>query len=231
MGTRTHRRQETRREIKREKQEEREQDGPRRARAGNPRKRQRKRQGGRREWHRVGKVPPWSEDKVSFSKTRSQLSMWIRRPWFEEEKAQARRQPSAMRSSQRTPERPSQGGRGQGWGQRCRDGGGAGSKVSWRRGRNGPRAVLKLYLLSSGGPQEGKQRQAERAGRAGPSAGHKQTQASWCQPEAGLPITHLPGLRRKDLWKKRRERREKERKVRACVLRKRLHPVSQLWME
>lgn len=108
--------------------------------------------------------------------------------------------PSAMSTSrQQTPKRPSQGGRGEGWGQGGRDGGGASSQVSQAQGRDGPRTSPEGRPPSSRGPRGGQEPEVESSGRAGPGAERKWAQASWCQREAVRPGTCLPGLQRKDL--------------------------------
>lgn len=121
--------------------------------------------------------------------------------------------PSAMSTSrQQTPKRPSQGGRGEGWGQGGRDGGGVSSQVSQAQGRNRPRTSPEGRPPSSRGPRGGEQPEVESSGRAAPGAERKRTQASWCGLEAGWPVTCLPGLQRKDLQE---GEGEKERKIRA----------------
>lgn len=99
-----------------------------------------------------------------------------------------------MHSSQRTPKCPSQRGQGEGWGPGCRDGGGVGGEVSQVTDRNRPRISPKDLPLSSRGLRGEGQLEAECAHRAWPSAERMQTQASWCGPEAVLPITCFPGL-------------------------------------
>lgn len=132
-----------------------------------------------------------------------------------------------MHSSQRTPKCPSQRGQGEGWGPGCRDGGGVGGEVSQVTGRNRPRTSPEDLPLSSRGLRREGQLEAECAHRAWPSAERMQTQASWCGPEAVLPITCFPGLLQEEGGG---EKGEKERKIRACV-RKILHPSSQIWLD
>lgn len=72
-------------------------------------------------------------------------------------------------------------------------------ELSHVKGRNRPRTSPEGPPPSSRRPQGRGQLGAERSGRAGPWAEWKQAQASWCRPEAVLPITCLPGLQRKDL--------------------------------
>lgn len=102
-----------------------------------------------------------------------------------------------------------------------------GGEVSQVTGRNRPRISPEDLPLSSRGLRGEGQLEAECAHRAWPSAERMQTQASWCGPEAVLPITCFPGLLQEEVGG---EKEEKERKIRACV-RKILHPSSQIWLD
>ena len=104
------------------------------------------------------------------------------------------------------PRRP---GRGLGWG--CRDGGGVSSEVRQVKRRNRPKTSPEVLPPSSGGLQGAGQPKAECSGTAGPRAEPKQLQASWCGPEAVLPITCLPGLQKRTCREKGgRQKEEKD---------------------
>lgn len=104
-----------------------------------------------------------------------------------------------MHSSQQTLKCPGQVGRAEGWGRQCCDGGGVSGEASQVKGRSRPRTSPEVLPPSSWGLRGEGQSEAECSGRAGPRAEQKQTQASWCRPEAVLPITCLPGLQKKTL--------------------------------
>lgn len=91
-------------------------------------------------------------------------------------------------------------------------------------GRNRPRTSPKDLPLSSRGLWGKGQPEAECAHRAWPSTEWMQTQASWCGPEAVLPITCFPGLLQEEVGG---EKGETERKISKCV-RKILHSSSQI---
>lgn len=116
------------------------------------------------------------------------------------EGAQGGNKPLIMSSSWQM--RPSQGDQGQGWSSGCRDGERGNREVSQVKGR--PSAEVRLS--SSSRPWEGEPQAPECSGRERPRAEPEQIQASWCWPEAVLPITELPGLQRKDLLGKREKR-------------------------
>lgn len=90
--------------------------------------------------------------------------------------------------------------------------------------------VLKFYPPSSRALRGEGQLEAECSRRAGPGVERKQTQASWCGPEAVLPITCFPGFQKKTCGKTGDGEEGEERKIKACV-RKTLHPISQILME
>lgn len=136
-----------------------------------------------------------------------------------------------MYSSQQTLKYPGQVGRGEGWGRQCCDGGGASGEASQVKGRNRPRTSPEVLSPSSWGLRGEGQSEAECSGRAGPWAKQKQTQASWCRPEAVLPITCLLGLQKKTCRKEGfGEKGEKKRKISAQI-REILHPSLQMLME
>lgn len=69
-----------------------------------------------------------------------------------------------------------------------------GGKVSQVTGRNRPRTNSEDLPPSSRRMRGEGQPEADCSHRARPSAERVQTQASWCGPEAVLPITCFPGL-------------------------------------
>lgn len=92
---------------------------------------------------------------------------------------------------------PQPGKPGEGWSRGCRDGGGVSGETSQVKGRNRLRTRPEVPTPSSRGLRGEGQPAAACSGRAGPQAERKQTQASWCGPEAVLPISCLPGLQKK----------------------------------
>lgn len=95
------------------------------------------------------------------------------------------------------------------------------------KGGNRPRTRPGVLPPSSRGLQGAGPPKAEGSGRAGPRAEPKQVQASWCRPEAVLPITCLSGLQENTCREK--GGRQKEEKDQGGD-RKTLHLISQILM-
>lgn len=213
--TRGSRRRRTRTDTQRVRKKEREQDGPRWAHEqeiqGSGRGR---RQGGRRGGKSGGKVGNGSEEQSVL--LQEKISAIHVDPEALIRGGEGTRRVEGFSNAllpmdPQTPQ-PGRPGTGLGWG--CRDGGGvSGGEVSQVKDRNRPRTSAEVLPPSSRGLQGAGQPKAECSGRAGPGAEPKQVQASWCGPEAVLPITCPSALQKKTCREKGGGRKKREIRV------------------
>lgn len=179
----------------------------------------------------VGQVRAWSEGQSVFLQEKISAIHVDPEALIQGRKCTRRVEAFSSALLPTNPKTPQPGKPGESWSKGCPDGGGVSSELSQVKGRNRPRTSPEVPVPSSRGLRGQGQPEAACSGRAGPQAERKQTQASWCGPQAVLPITCFPGLQGKTCGKKGdREKGQKERKVRARG-KKILHSISKTFME
>lgn len=179
----------------------------------------------------VGKVRAWSAGESVFLQEKISAIHVDPEALIQGRKCTRRVEAFSSALLSTNPKTPQPGKPGESWSKGCRDGGGVSSELSQVKGRNRPRTSPEVPVPSSRGLRGQGQPEAACSGRAGPQAEQKQSQASWCGPQAVLPITCFPGLQGKTCGKKGdREKGQKERKIRARG-KKILHSISKTLME